>query len=313
MQNPLLFIKAAGLAAKKALSTGLPRQEALNRAAQYLQTSLGAVMPAESMPYYQLLSLYGISMGLAWCECGFPVLQPGHRLAASLMCTSLAPSLANEVQLPWRAFAIAVPPNLISPVTDALFVAAHTGRKYLWTFGDGGYVQFGEEPDLAQYCDLELSFDETRHPAITREAAEAAFPGGLERQARVEKLLGRLLVGLCLELDTLPARERIAAGPLQPSRKKKSRRPKDTPPANWTFQVTRPVKVDVRDVVVSYVTGETHGKLSLQQCVRGHHKRQAYGPGFKDRKWIHIEPYWRGDPDSPIALRAHELGSCEDV
>ena len=26
-----------------------------------------------------------------------------------------------------------------------------------------------------------------------------------------------------------------------------------------------------------------------------------------DRRWIHVEPYWRGPEDAPIALRSHKL------
>lgn len=33
------------------------------------------------------------------------------------------------------------------------------------------------------------------------------------------------------------------------------------------------------------------------------------GEDLTERKFIHIEPYWRGDPDSPIALRTHLLGA----
>lgn len=41
---------------------------------------------------------------------------------------------------------------------------------------------------------------------------------------------------------------------------------------------------------------------------RGHHKRQAHGTGGLLRKWIHVEPYWRGGEDAPIAVKTHKVG-----
>ena len=45
-----------------------------------------------------------------WSQCGFPVIEPSHRLAASLMCTS---GPADDVCFPWQAFVIRIPPGLL--------------------------------------------------------------------------------------------------------------------------------------------------------------------------------------------------------
>jgi hypothetical protein len=26
------------------------------------------------------------------------------------------------------------------------------------------------------------------------------------------------------------------------------------------------------------------------------------------RKWIHVEPYWRGPVDGPVAVKSHKIG-----
>jgi hypothetical protein len=89
------------------------------------------------------------------------------------------------------------------------------------------------------------------------------------------------------------------------SRPKNPRKTKE--PTRWNFQVTRDVKLDVRDQVRSYVLGHKGGRLSLQRLVRGHLKRQPYGPESSLRKWVHIEPYWQGPEDAPIAKKSHIL------
>jgi hypothetical protein len=48
---------------------------------------------------------------------------------------------------------------------------------------------------------------------------------------------------------------------------------------------------------------------SVQCLVRGHWKRQPCGHELQDRKWIQIEPYWRGPEDAPIAVRSHRVSS----
>lgn len=33
-----------------------------------------------------------------------------------------------------------------------------------------------------------------------------------------------------------------------------------------------------------------------------------HGTGGLLRKWIHVEPYWRGGEDAPIAVKTHKVG-----
>jgi hypothetical protein len=46
-------------------------------------------------------------------------------------------------------------------------------------------------------------------------------------------------------------------------------------------------------------------KLATRFIVRGHWKRQVHGPGRTERKMIFVQPYWKGDADSPLVARAH--------
>lgn len=75
-----------------------------------------------------------------------------------------------------------------------------------------------------------------------------------------------------------------------------------------TFVLKRPVVVDVREWLSQSMSGAGRGGPHMvQSIVRGHWKRQAYGPNGSLRKHIRIEPYLRGAPDAPLAVRQHSL------
>jgi hypothetical protein len=69
----------------------------------------------------------------------------------------------------------------------------------------------------------------------------------------------------------------------------------------------REVKIDCRAAIASYIAGQRRASPSVQTLVRGHFKRAAHGPGRTERRWVQVEPYWRGPEDAPIALRPHRL------
>jgi hypothetical protein len=84
-------------------------------------------------------------------------------------------------------------------------------------------------------------------------------------------------------------------------------------PTTQQYVVGKPVRLDLRMRVKEFIAkGEgSTGPMTIQTLVRGHWKNQRHGPAGKDRKFIHIEPYWRGPEDAPIAVRPHIIGGSE--
>lgn len=215
---------------------------------------------------------------VGWHSCGFPSIVLGHRLAASLMCTSLPSNIL--LSPPWPEFQIVLPAGLL-PYRDTHLAIAHVSPGNPWAFTF--YLGNNDDPKATDWVH-ELD-EETRR--------------------RLRGSVCDLVVGICIEMDTPPIRERILLGP---PRHRLSKRKSATPTA-WTFQLTRDVKVDMREAVRDYIFGRRGSCPIVQSFVRGHHKHQPCGPGGTLRKWIHIEPYWRGPEDAPIAVRAHNLES----
>ncbi len=70
--------------------------------------------------------------------------------------------------------------------------------------------------------------------------------------------------------------------------------------------VGRALKVDCRQAVKRFLStgaGKKGGPQTVQTLVRGHHKKQPFGPRSTLRKVIWREPFWRGPEDAPIMTR----------
>ncbi len=263
-----------------------------------------------------------------WARCGFPQLVPSTRLAASMMATHIDSALVPEIAIPWRTFGLVLPPGLMSdarctagdgngnsPADAVAFVMVTRGeslatdlgldvkRVSSGDFGDHRVMIFGERGGTGTF-DFDglhglLNTDRQEAADLIREAHVIDTDA---RDRREHLLFARLIMGLCIELDKKPG-TRIAIGQGAPQ----TRATKRGQPRPWTFELSRDVKVDCRDWIASFLRGEKRGPVSLQTMVRGHHKHQAHGPGGLERKWIHVEPYWRGPEEAPIAVRSHNM------
>lgn len=240
------------------------------------------------------------NLSAAWASCAFPLVVPTHSLAASLMASHVPPDAIADVVAPWPTFAVVVPAGLLrsADLDGSLYSIQHaglwTGRRAgenvyrLWMQPEGnGHVVVHDFPSVSALADAT--------------SGSGVFEQG-DFVHRAVALVGRLVLGTCIELDQ--PKHRIEIGEGRPQ----SKRAKRGEPKAWTFQLKREVRVDCREWVVQFLRGGQGVARSLQSLVRGHHKRQPCGPAGKDRKWIHIEPYWRGPDEGPIAVREHRLG-----
>ncbi len=309
-------IKALGIAAKRHLLDGSSREIALLRATSEVLEDT----PTRSKKHL-MWTPGGTSLGLAWLESGFPTISVGSRLAASLMCTSLPKEHLGDVRPPWRCFSIQVPKGLLGDAARevvVLFPRPEEDRHersepsiQVFQFIEGIPAYYGREPSLVDWADLDLEKGADNfsvQDGVINGRGSWVSSGWtstpIGHESRVAVLVGRLIVGLCIEFDTPHLRDCIARGP-----KNQQGFNRRGEPTSWTFTLGRPTRADLTEAVRAYVGGSgTSGKLKIQHMVRGHRKRQVCGPDGTERQWIHVEPYWRGDPDAPIAVRPHLAG-----
>lgn len=231
-----------------------------------------------------------------WFRSGFPDVTLGHKLAASLMATQVSAEAAETMVFPWPAFLIRVPEGLVSIDGGDPIVAISVLQ------GDGGMVGFDAHTRSgtslgtfrvppSELIDRDDSADD---PSLSHSEITAT-------DERALVLLRRLVVGVVLELASESNTAAIKRG-------HHSKRRQSDDPQVWRFVLTRAVRVDVRAAITDFnLRGGSSPRV--QSLIRGHHKRQAYGPSNALRKWIHVEPYWRGPEDAPIAVRSHALGA----
>lgn len=237
-----------------------------------------------------------------WAMSGFPTIVVAHKLAASLMSTTVPAEYRADVIFPWPAFAMSIPDGMLHTTTNGRVEPVRDVFVHRYS-RDGAprvdILAFGESSEIR---DCEIPFESF---GVVGEPVPHTILGAVDlddHDRRVLALLGCLAIGVAIEMS-----DPSHAKPLNAHARMMSRGVRRIgEPDLASFLLTRDVKLDVREAVIGYAE---HGGRSptVQSMTRGHWKRQAYGPRGELRKWIQIAPYWRGPEDAPIAVRKHVI------
>lgn len=258
-----------------------------------------------------------------WALSGFPQVLVSDQLFASFAATAIPHELVSH-GLPWRTFVVRIPEMFHEPIDwgRGLFLPpAYMSVRRVADSNDhfsfeihpsdaaGAAIKrtpktLGDLVDANQDGPIQrMDWGRTHHS--DRGVGDQGFfeaVGDLERPLRIINALQRAFVGVVLELEGKSFRDEIAKG------RPRSRALRRGIPKAWNFHLRRPVVVDCREWLKALAKGEVSRSITVQSLVRGHWKNQPCGPGRTERKFIHIEPYWRGPEDAPIAVRPHILG-----
>ena len=259
----------------------------------------------EEIGSYDLINVRHLhSLGI-WAESGYPKLLTTHKYAAAMMSTDITRDSYEDIEIPWQAVVLVIPDGLITypdggiPITRVVFAfhkAANDGTPY----GSAGvYISLCR----GDTHDRKMGF------WVAGNVADGLFSEDVlqEFNERVRPLIivvRRLLVGL---LWTMQYTDNWK--PTSPT--KSANNPiKRGPPAHRVVMVGRPIDVDCRKAVQTYIAGHSdqHTPPSVQTLVRGHYKRQVIGVARSGRKVIWVEPYWRGPEAAPILARPYKIG-----
>jgi hypothetical protein len=229
-----------------------------------------------------------------WARCGFPQVTLGHRLAASLMGSSMAPDLVPQLNIPWPAFSIVVPDGIVFGAGEG---GRHEDVACAHVLTDSTQIRILASGDRGTTWSAP-----TRYLTNLAEPIRDDGPGMLAHpldslDERMLTIVDRLFLGVCVELSAPLDRDAI--------RKASGGRAKRAPgsePKIWTYALKRDVVVDVREAVKSYVLDGRKSPL-YQSYVRGHYRRH---PTQGDRL-VTVHPHYRGPEGAPIATRQHVL------
>lgn len=269
-------------------------------------------LSASSAEYLKECISKAVMIGSHWYMAGFPTLRPTHRLAASLMATHVPADLVREVVAPFPSFFVEIPNDLVPS-----FMNENPPTQFR-------YTHVGAIIGSSEICTVFLGQTKVGSPFLQLHFF-SSFEEALSHEDDVRvKLILRLLVNMMIEADQPNIREEILKGKKvilerrkekteqkgNKNKVKKAKKPSKPEEEAWFISFRRDIKVDARAWVGEYIRSKGQAP-SVQTLVRGHQKRQPHGPGRTLRKWIHVEPYWRGPEDAPTVVRAHRFDKRE--
>jgi hypothetical protein len=261
-----------------------------------------------------------------WGACGMPIVRIDEpRWAASMMGTTFSQEFVGFVEHPWPAYMLMLPrgtgldgldvpdapPGENASPWEVRVVTVHTmsgsrqcdslSEQFVNVFATDGTETIdtatGRIPMLEQTCPAGELIKDAREP----------FSSGhwSSKDRRAMQLVDTLIVSVIAAFHSGMVRPVSARGYRKSPRAARI-------PSRMQFIAGSPIKHDVRAFVRNYVaTGRRGGRMTVQSFIRGHWKRQAHGPRASLRKYIHIEPYWKGPDDARIAVRPHILTKSE--
>lgn len=244
-----------------------------------------------------------------WAVNAFPQVVIGAKHLAALAATKLPSDVLAFARSPWSAWYVSLPP-------DVLFVTgAHGAPQSLkdlfvgWTLEKGWSIVAWTERGESSLMRLGFTSEQLCEEAVEGETKDGIFGG----QATIDHetldnrslmLLGRVAVGIALELSS---GQNLARKPQGPAPRWSKRKPGAPPIKSRIYELRADVKVDCRQAVADFVLGNRKSAPSVQHIVRGHWKLQPCGQARSERKPIWIQPYWRGPDGAPIAVRSHVI------
>ena len=243
-----------------------------------------------------------ISWAAEWSRLGFPIVQMPHRFAAALMCTEVPPVQDALIRPPWPQFLVSVPTGMLSILgpdgsqlnVDRVSCVHHAGHWGICVFVSDTILS------MPWRATAFLRNTEPADPATVFPEHQEALDA---QSDRVLFCIGRLVLNLCLAFSDPSNVREVGKGHTGRRGQTAPRQPKET---HRIFEVGRPVRVDCRDYVRSFVIGDRQ-RLAVRLLVRGFWRNQPHGPANSLRRRQWVEPYWKGDIGTPILTRPHDL------
>lgn len=230
--------------------------------------------------------------GHDWLASGFPKLEVGHKLAATLAMTDVPDDI--EVMAPWKAWSLVIPPGLLGEPPGAMTYSR------MWIRGTDIEFLVGNDGEIQGPLTKDIFI------ALMSDKRVQSEPGALP----IIHAMQSLVKGACLALSNPDDYKRQSLKDKAASIKK-PKRETDVPDFSVSrFMLSAPVQIDVRQHLLDYVAGKktTGGSgPKVQFFVRGHWRNQAHGPRMSLRKQMRIEGYWKGPEHGAIKLGNYKV------
>jgi hypothetical protein len=224
---------------------------------------------------------------IRWVQTGMQRVTLTHKLAAAFMATDVP---SGYLHLPWPAFEISVPNNLLvsgSDQIESIFVLQKDdfiALTFVW-----------EQYETLLYLDANINAELPRLPSFEEEQ-------GLDTAElvphRIITLAQKLVINTVLAIST------YNAAPTSSDFRVKSRVSKEGANVH-EYTTGQPLRLDCVQDIRDYVAGRVGTAPKVTTLVRGHWKNQAHGAARAQRKLLWIQPYPRGE--GPVLVRPTQM------
>jgi hypothetical protein len=249
-----------------------------------------------------------------WVDQGCPRILFDSKYATLLMSTDVGKDLTDKIVFPYKAFLIELPDNLLDtkdgegkmqPLRKVFVqVLVHANGDdvvNIIALTDIGLQLWRHGLPISELTNTMLSEDTSWDYGLDCES----------RDDRVMNLIGRLIISMCVAMSDPDNYRKQKRSKRRYGGGYKSRSNSGLPEIQ-TFVVGEPTKLNCRPAVLNYLKGKkgtTRKGPTVQFLVRGHWRYQPYGPKRKKRKFIRIDPYWKGPEDAKILARTVQMDS----
>lgn len=251
-----------------------------------------------------------------WADQAFPQVILGQKTAAALMGTSASEEIVENLHAPWKAFLINIPAGLLTIYDEAikrqvnatLLAVQETSRPEIGTTWNWRLSSSESTVQLWQFGISTKELIQADLLGFSDKDFEELFADSVDDQdKRVMRLIGRLIVGICL---TFPGNNKpIGAGHKKgvPSRGF-VKHGDEFVCFSRAYELRTPITIDCRESIKDYVSHGTRRGTSptVRTLVRGTYRRPPRGIEKGLPKTVWVQPHWRGPKDAPIVVRAHK-------
>lgn len=250
-----------------------------------------------------------------WVANQAPIFELSDSLTANLMLTETPP--LDAFRLPFDAFTIQIPPDYIPMYVVKKWPDGRVEREV----SPCRLLRVSRTPRMTHKYGLvdiyriactdisgAMAFTERRLEEMTEGSDELPdihysdpFGGNIHtgEDEITFKLAEKLVRNFVAYMQAVPDQiEEVTK--TKKSKKQKKRGDTRPPIRRFLARTTVPLKWEMRDAA-QYTTNQGERKrLNERIVVKGHWRRQPYGPGRKQRKLVYIQPYRKGEEGAPV-------------
>jgi hypothetical protein len=277
-----------------------------------------------------------------WFATNCPVVRIDERTAAGMALTSVPANIADEdIKLPWSAFKLTLPVNLIpSTVPGAFYTRIEVYREdtpvrrwFITAIDETGHIDQivrGSFAELIRPQDWRLQTRQVVARAVQemgeilaggdedlfleklKQLEDLKCPQACKHHRLIGLLIGRIVAGSIFFMTEGGGvlKKRVDRSKPKWRRAQRAKEPQTTeyillPPSQIKF----PNLATAVTAMLALAEGDRGPKnlQILQWVVRGHWRNQACGRALKDHKWLWITPYWKGPDDAKRAVRERDV------